>query len=81
MTECSGEPSLHIVGLQSNIRKKTICYTFLPIFREEQEDRRLAQEKHTEMLEYFKNVKRYGPKLVGSGRKKGKAVLERRTFV
>ncbi len=53
----------------------------MPIFREEQEDRRLAQEKHTEMLEYFKNVKRYGPKLVGSGRKKGKAVLERRTFV
>jgi hypothetical protein len=80
LTECSGEPDLHIVGLQSNIRKRTICYTFLPIFREE-EDRRLAQEMHTEMPEYFKNVKRYSPKLAGSGRKKGKGVIERRTFV
>lgn len=37
--------------------KGAIGYTFLPICREEQEDRKFIQEKYKEMVEYFKNVK------------------------
>jgi hypothetical protein len=37
--------------------KGAIGYTFLPICREEQEERKLIREKYKEMMEYFRDVK------------------------
>ncbi|NIN93106.1 hypothetical protein GTN42_05875, partial [bacterium] len=45
--------------------KGVIGYIFKPICKEEQEDRKLIQERYKEMVGYFKNVKKYGSKLVG----------------
>ena len=61
--------------------KGAIGCTFMPIWREEQRDRKLAQGKYKEMVEYFNNVKKYASKLVGDGRKEGEVVLERRVRV
>jgi hypothetical protein len=55
-----------LLAYNQMLEKGAICYTFMPIFREEQEDRRLGREKYTEMVDYFKNVKRYASILVGS---------------
>ena len=43
--------------------KGAIGYTFLPICREEQEDRRVTQAKYKEMVEYF-NIARNASRLV-----------------
>ena len=45
------------------VEKGTIGCTFMPIRREEQEDRKLTQGKYKEMVEYFKNVKKYASTL------------------
>ncbi len=58
--------------------KGAIGCTFMPIWREEQGDRKLTQVKYKEMVEYFYNVKKYASKLVGDGGKDGKVVFERR---
>ncbi|NIM59409.1 MAG: hypothetical protein GTO16_10765 [Candidatus Aminicenantes bacterium] len=51
--------------------KGAIGYTFMPIYKQEREDRKLAQEKYTEMVGYFKNLKKYAPKLVGRWEREG----------
>jgi len=61
--------------------KGAIGCTFMPIRREEQEDRKLAEGKYKEMVGYFKNVKKYASKLVGDEGKKEKVVPERRVMV
>jgi hypothetical protein len=63
------------------VGKGAIGCTFMPIWREEQGDRKLAQGKYKEMVEYFNNVKKYVSKLVGDGRKEGEVVFERRVRV
>ena len=49
------------------LEKGAIGYTFMPIYREEREDGKRAHKKRMEMAEYFKNLKTYAPRLVGSG--------------
>jgi len=63
------------------LRKGAIGYTFMPIRREELEDRKLTQEKYKEMVEYFKNVKKHSSELVDDDGEKGKGGLEKRVRV
>ena len=59
------------------VEKGTIGCTFMPIRREEQKDRKLNQGKYKEMVEYFKNVKKYASKLADDQGKKREVGLER----
>ena len=63
------------------IGKGAIGCTFMPILKEEQENRKLNQEKYREMVGYFRDVKKHASKLVDDVGKKGKAVPERRVMV
>ncbi len=76
-----GEQVSVFLAYNSIIEKGAIGCAFMPILKEEQEDRKLAEGKYKEMVGYFKNVKKYASKLVGDEGKKGKVVIERRVMV
>jgi hypothetical protein len=74
-----GEKDISIFLAYNQILEKgAVGFTFMPIYREEKKDRKLTQVKYEEMVEYFKNVKKFASKLVGDMGKKRKIVLKRR---